>query len=79
MTGFTATRDPATTDRFRVTTAYVLDPWYPWVSDRWPRSEAPNAPRDAADIAANVKPWRLASGPYPGRDGKYLLVVPLGG
>jgi hypothetical protein len=77
MTGFTATRDPASGRSFTVTTAYVLDPWYPWVSTRWPRSEAPNAPRNAADLKANVLPWKLGSGPYPGRDGKYLVVVPL--
>jgi hypothetical protein len=77
LTGYTATADPATTQKFTVTTARVIDPWYPWVSTRWPRSEAPNAPRDAADLKANVRPWKLASGPYPGRDGQYLLVVPL--
>jgi hypothetical protein len=77
MTGFTATADPASGKRFAVTTAYVLDPWYPWVSTRWPRSEAPNQPRDAADLRANIRPWKVASGPYPERDGKYLVVVPL--
>lgn len=77
MTGFTATADPATTTRFTVRTSYVLDPWYPWVSTRWPRSEAPNAPRDAADMNANFLPFNLRSGPYPGRDGQFVLVVPL--
>ncbi len=77
MTGFTATADPARTTKFTVTKAYVLDPWYPWVSTRWPRSEKPNAPRDAADLKANIRPWKLGSGPYVGRDGKYLVVVPL--
>ncbi len=77
MTGFTSSVDPAAGTRFAVTTAFVLDPWYPWVSTRWPRSEAPNAPRSTADLRANVLSWKLGSGPYPGRDGKYLLVVPL--
>jgi hypothetical protein len=79
MTGFTATADPATTTKLTVTTAFILDPWYPWVSTRWPRSEAPNAPRDIKDLIANVLPWKLASGPYPGRDGKFVLVVPIDG
>ena len=79
MTGFTATADPAATTRFTVGTAYVLDPWYPWVSTRWPRSEAPNVPRDAADMKANFLPFLLRSGPYPGRDGQFLLVVPVDG
>lgn len=79
LTGFTATADPAATTRFKVGTAYVLDPWYPWVSTRWPRSEAPNVPRDAADLKANFLPFKLSSGPYPGRDGKFLLVVPVDG
>ena len=77
MTGFTATADPATTKSFSVTAAYVMDPWYPWVSTRWPRSEAPNAPRNTADLAANFLPFALRSGPYPGRDGQFVLVVPL--
>jgi hypothetical protein len=79
MTGFTTTADPAATTDFTVGTAYVLDPWYPWISTRWPRSEAPNAPRDAADLKANFLPFSLRSGPYPGRDGQFLLVVPLEG
>jgi hypothetical protein len=77
MTGFKATADPAAAQMFTVTEAYVLDPWYPWVSSRWPRSEAPDVPRDAKDLVANVLPWKLASGPYPDRDGKFVLVVPL--
>jgi len=77
MTGFTATADPATTRSFGVSTAYVMDPWYPWVSTRWPRSEAPNAPRNTADLKANFLPFDLRSGPYPGRDGQFVLVVPL--
>lgn len=77
MTGFTATADPATTKSFSVSTAYVMDPWYPWVSKRWPRSEAPNAPRNTADLTANFLPFNLRSGPYPGRDGQFVLVVPL--
>ncbi len=79
MTGFKATADPAATPSFTVGTAYVLDPWYPWVSTVWPRSEAPNAPRDAADLKANFLPFKLRSGPYPGRDGRFLLVVPVDG
>jgi hypothetical protein len=79
MTGFTATADPAETTRFTVGTAYVLDPWYPWVSTRWPRSEAPNVPRNVTDMKANFLPFSLGSGPYPGRDGMFLLVVPLEG
>ena len=77
MTGFTATADPASTKSFSVGTAYVLDPWYPWVSTRWPRSEAPNEPRNTADLKANFLPFNLRSGPYPGRDGQFVLVVPL--
>jgi hypothetical protein len=79
LTGYTATADPASGRSFSLSTARVIDPWYPWVSDRWPKSEKPNAPRDAADLKANILPWKLASGPYQGRDGKFLLVVPLDG
>lgn len=79
MTGFAASADPAATTRFTVGTAYVLDPWYPWISTRWPRSEAPNVPRNAADLKANFLPFKLRSGPYPGRDGQFLLVAPIDG
>jgi hypothetical protein len=79
MTGFTATADPAETRSFRVPTAFVMDPWYPWVSTRWPRSEAPDAPRSTADLTANFLPFDLRSGPYPGRDGQFVVVVPLDG
>lgn len=79
MTGFAATADPAATTRFTIDTAYVLDPWYPWVSTRWPRSEAPNAPRNTTDLKANFLPFSLRSGPYPGRDGQFVLVVPVDG
>ncbi|MFH0750333.1 MAG: hypothetical protein V2B17_00690 [Chloroflexota bacterium] len=79
ITGFRATADPAFTMRFAVTEAYVLDPWYPWISTRWPRSEAPNEPRDGKDLTANILAWNLPSGPYEGRDGMFLLVVPVDG
>ncbi len=77
MTGFTATADPATRVRFTVDTAFVMDPWYPWVSTIWPRSKAPGEPHDAADLKANFLPFSLRSGPYPDRDGQFVLVVPL--
>ena len=72
MTGFTATADPATTRSFTVSEAYVMDPWYPWVSTRWPRSEAPNAPRDGGPDGEHPA-LQPALGAVPGRDGMFVL------
>lgn len=41
MSGFRATADPATTDDFRVTAAYILDPLYPHGSSTWGPSPRP--------------------------------------
>jgi hypothetical protein len=82
MSGFRATADPATTDRFRVTRVIVEDPLYPHGSSVWGKSPAPGAsitpsqlgkqylPRRSRSPWAAVQPWarRLA--------GKYVLVLP---
>jgi hypothetical protein len=41
MSGFRATADPAVTDRFEVTGAYILDPLYPRGSETWGPSPKP--------------------------------------
>jgi hypothetical protein len=77
MTGYKANRDPLGSRAFTVSGAYILDPWYPRISDIWGRSLAPGAWHDAADLARNYLPWKRPEAKYAGRDGKYLLIVPV--
>ena len=78
MTGYKATFDPRGERSFSVLGAYILDPWYPRVSNIWGRSKPPGAWHDAADLKRNYLPWKRPEGHYPNRDGKYLLLVPVG-
>jgi hypothetical protein len=57
MSGFRATADPAVTDRFEVTAAYVLDPLYPNGSKIW----AEPAPCDPVD-GSGASSWPGAAG-----------------
>ena len=41
MSGYRATADPLTTQNFRVTDAYVMDPLYPATNATWGRAPAP--------------------------------------
>lgn len=77
MTGFQSTYDPRYyAGYFTVTGAYIVDPFYPRLSKIWGQTLAPDTFRDMADMAHNYLPWKRPEGHYPGRDGKWLLVVP---
>jgi putative peptidoglycan lipid II flippase len=75
VSGFTATADPATTDKFTVLTVRIEDVWYPRVSDLWPKSRGPDADVPVSALPPDYKPW-LQSGSWPGRDGMYVYVIP---
>jgi hypothetical protein len=77
MTGYRATADPTVFGDARVTGAYILDPWYPRVSSTWGRSDRPGVFQDAAEMRRNFLPWRRPEGRYPGRDGRFLVLVPV--
>ena len=77
MTGFRANADPVAFRNARVTGAYIIDPWYPRVSSIWGRSDGPGVFQDAAEMKRNYLPWRRPEGHYPGRDGNFLVIVPL--
>jgi hypothetical protein len=79
MTGFTATRDPRATATFTLTAARILDPWFPRVSSIWGPSAPPDASHDPANLIRNYLAWKRPEGPYPGRDGRFLLLVPVAG
>ena len=79
MTGFTATYDPRKATSFTVTTARILDPWFPRVSRTWGPSAPPDASHGPADLIRNYLAWKRPEGPYPDRDGRFLLLVPSAG
>jgi hypothetical protein len=77
MHGFRATGDPLTDPTFKVTHAWVSDPWYPRVSSIWGPSNPPNTLVPARDLRIDYLPWRRPTGAYPDKDGRYVLVLPV--
>jgi hypothetical protein len=59
-----------------VSGAYILDPWYPWVSSIWGPSDPPGTFQDSSEMVRNFLPWKRPEGRYPDRDGKFIIVVP---
>jgi hypothetical protein len=76
MTGFRADADPRIFRDATVEGAYILDPWFPWVSSIWGRSDPPGTFQDASEMERNVLPWKRPEGRYPERDGLFISVVP---
>jgi len=76
MSGYRADADPTLFPDATVTGAYILDPWYPWVSNIWGASDPPGAFQDAAEMDRNYLAWKRPEGDYPDRDGKFIAVVP---
>jgi hypothetical protein len=76
MTGYRADADPAVFDDAVVKGAYILDPWYPWVSSIWGPSDKPGTFQDDAEMKRNFLPWKRPEGRYPDRDGKFIVVIP---
>ena len=91
MTGFRADADPTFFSDATITGAYILDPWYPRVSSIWGASDPPGNFEDLAELERNwpayqgppgyeaIGPgWTRPEGAYPGRDGKFVLLLPPG-
>ena len=76
MTGYRADADPTIFRNARVKGAYILDPWYPRVSSIWGRSDKPGVFQDRSEMKRNYLPWRRPEGRYPGRDGRFLVILP---
>ena len=79
MSGFTATADPLTTDRFEVTRAIIHDPLYPHGSEAWGPSPSPGESLTPKEVGRQFVPRRnstrwIGSGSKLG--GKYVLVLP---
>lgn len=77
MTGYRADADPAVFANAKVTGAYIIDPWYPRLSRIWGRSDKAGVFQDAAEMKRNYLPWKRPEGRYPGRDGKFLAIIPV--
>jgi hypothetical protein len=77
MSGFKATADPALTDTFKVTAVYIEDVWYPRISSIWGPSRRPDTLVAVGLLHEDILPWRRPTGRYPGKDGKYVLVLPV--
>ncbi|HEY2887524.1 MAG TPA: hypothetical protein VGJ17_02830 [Candidatus Limnocylindrales bacterium] len=76
VSGFTATADPAVTDRFTVTAVRIEDVWYPRFSTIWGYSRPPDALVPVSALSGDYLPWKRPTGRYPGKDGKFVAVVP---
>jgi hypothetical protein len=77
MTGFQSTQDPRYyPGGFAVLGAYIVDPYYPRHSSIWGQTLGPDTFRDMPAMRHNYIGWKRPEGHYPGRDGKWLLVVP---
>jgi hypothetical protein len=77
MSGFTATADPARTSSFTVTAVYIEDVWYPRISSIWGRSRPPDSLVPVKRLPEDFLPWRLPWAHYPGKDGRFVIVVPV--
>jgi hypothetical protein len=77
MSGYKATADPLAFKNASVKGAYIIDPWYPRVSSIWGRSDGPGVYQDASEMRRNFLPWKRPEGRYPGRDGRFLVIVPV--
>ncbi len=76
MTGFRADADPSVFRDAHIDGAYILDPWYPWVSSIWGPSDPPGTFQDGAEMTRNFLRWKRPEGRYPDRDGLYITVAP---
>jgi hypothetical protein len=82
MTGYRADADPTLFPDARVSGLYVLDPWYPRVSSIWGASDGPGNFEDLAEMQRNWPVgtgrdgWSRPEGAYPGRDGKFVVLIP---
>ena len=83
VSGFAATADPAMTDNFTVTSLRIEDVWYPRVSTLWSRSRGgmsrpPDSEVPVKALGEDYLPWNQGKS-IPGRDHKYVYVMPVGG
>ena len=76
MSGFTATADPAVTDRFTVTAVRIEDVWYPRFSSIWGYSRPPDSLVPVRKLPEDYLPWKRPQARYPAKDGRFVIVIP---
>ncbi|MEO8228852.1 MAG: hypothetical protein ABI628_03710 [Chloroflexota bacterium] len=76
VSGFRSTADPALGDAFKVTDLWIEDVWYPRISDIWGKSRPPDSLVPVGLMPEDYLPWKRPTGRYPGKDGKFVLIVP---
>jgi len=76
MSGYRADADPRFFPDATITGAYIQDPWFPTVSSIWGASDPPGTFQDAAEMIRNFLPWKRPEGLYPGRDGRFIVLIP---
>lgn len=76
MTGFRADGDPRVFADAQVSGAYIDDPWYPWTSSIWGKSDPPGTFQNKAEMERNFLPWKRPEGRYADRDGKFIVLIP---
>jgi hypothetical protein len=76
MTGYRADADPTVFRDAHISGLYILDPWYPRVSSIWGPSDPPGNFEDLGEMKRNFIGWSRPEGAYPGRDGKFVVVIP---
>ena len=76
MSGFKSTADPAYTPDFEITHVYIQDVWYPSVSSIWGASRPPDSLVPVSALPEDYLKWRRPTGAYPGKDRRYVLIVP---
>jgi hypothetical protein len=85
ITGYEADADPLVFPDANVSGFYVLDPWYPRVSNIWGPSDPPGNFEDVAELERNWPTgtpmgfgpgWSRPEGLYPDRDGKFVVLIP---
>jgi hypothetical protein len=76
MTGYRSDADPTIFANAHVSGLYILDPWYPRVSSIWGPSDPPGNFENLDEMKRNFIGWSRPEGAYPGRDGKFVVVIP---
>jgi hypothetical protein len=76
MTGYRSNADPLIFPDAVVSGTYIQDPWYPTVSSIWGPSDPAGTFQNAAEMVRNFLPWKRPEGKYPGRDGRFIVLIP---
>jgi hypothetical protein len=77
MSGFEASADPLLWHDFEVTAVWIQDVWWPRISTRWGESDPPNTLVPVERLPEDYKRYRRPYGEFPGKDGMYVMVIPL--